>query len=132
MSGAAIAFQTALVAALAAHPPLADALAGIFDGPPPRSPYPYLAIGPIAASDWSHKSGRGRELRLTLSLWDDGATPARLHGLLAEAERAIDALPRDLGGHDLVSLAFLGSRVLRDPAGPWAGILDYRARTLEQ
>ncbi|HWW65317.1 MAG TPA: DUF3168 domain-containing protein [Sphingomonadaceae bacterium] len=130
MSGASEAVQAALVAALNAHAPLADAIHGLFDRPPPRAPFPYAGIGVWATGDAGHKTGSGREHRLTVSLWDDGASASRLHRLMAEAETAIEAMARDLDGHRLVSLAFLRSRVVRYGNESCAGIIDYRARTL--
>jgi hypothetical protein len=126
MSTAAITVQRALMAALQGL-----AVTAIYDGPPPDAAYPYAAISDGSTSDWSNKTGRGREHRLSIAIWDDGAVPARLHGLLADAEDAIEAMPRDLDGQRIASLVFLRSRVVRDPAGPWAGRLDYRVRTLE-
>jgi hypothetical protein len=126
MSGAAEAVQTALVAALGALE-----VSGVFDGAPARAAYPYAVIGEAVSSDWSHKSGRGREHRLAVTIWDDGASAARLHGLMADAEDAIEGMARDLGGHRVVSLVFLRSRIVRDADGPWAGLIEYRARTLE-
>lgn len=128
MSGAEAALRQAVVAALAGHAPLGQAVSGIFDGPPARAAFPYAAIGPIVSSDWSHKTATGREHRLTLSIWDNGG--ADLHTLMAEAEAALATVPRDLGGHDLVTLVYLRGRIARDPDGPSAAILDYRARTL--
>jgi hypothetical protein len=37
----------------------------------------------------------------------------------------------ELDGHRITSVAFLRSRVVRDADGPWAGIVEYRVRTLE-
>ena len=125
------AVQAALVAALNGHAALATAVSGVFDGPPARAAYPYVAIGESLTADWSHKSGRGREHRLAITIWDDGESAARLHGLMAEAETAIETMARDLDGHRVVSLVFLRSRILRDADGPWAGLIEYRARTLE-
>lgn len=126
MSGAAMAGQAALVAALRGVP----GLSGVFDGPPARAAYPYAVIGQAVASDWSHKSARGREIRLSVTLWDDGLSAARLHGLMALAEDAIEAIPRDLAGWRIASLVFVRSRALRNAAGPWAGTIDYRARLI--
>lgn len=126
------AVQAALVAALQGHAALANVVSGVFDGPPARAAYPYVAIGEGATADWSHKSGRGREHRLAITIWDDGVSAAWLHGLMAEAETAIEGMARDLDGHRLVSLVFLRSRIMRDADGPWAGLIEYRARTLEQ
>jgi hypothetical protein len=131
MSGAAEAVQAALVAALQGHAPIADVVSGVHDGPPVRAAWPYVVIDDGSTSDWSHKSARGREHRIGIIIWDDGETPARLHGLIAEAETAIEGMDRDLAGHRLVSLAFVRSRVVRDPDGPWGGFVQYRARTLE-
>lgn len=131
MSGATEAVQTALVAALTGHAPLADAVSGVFDGPPARVAYPYVGLASAESDDFGHKTGRGREHRITVSIWDDGSSATRVHRLMAEAETAIEAMARDLDGHRLVSLAFLRSRVLRYSAGPLAGIVNYRARTLE-
>jgi hypothetical protein len=130
MSTAAQALQRALVATLRAAP-FADALTGIYDGPPAHAVYPYVVLSDGSTSDWSHKSGRGREHRLSIAIWDDGRTPARLHDLLARAEDVIEAMPRALDGHQIAGLLFLRGRIVRDPAGPWAGRLDYRVRTLE-
>ena len=44
MNSAMHALQAAAVSALAAHPVLADALTGIYAGPPPRALFPYVAI----------------------------------------------------------------------------------------
>jgi len=130
MSGAAEALQRALVAALRAAP-FSTPPTGIFDGPPPDARCPYIALSDGQTTDWSHGTGRGREHRLSIAIWDDGFSPARLHRMLGEAEDAIEAMPRALDGHVVTSLAFLRARVVRAPDGPWAGRLDYRVRTLE-
>ena len=131
MSGAAEAFQAALIAALAAHAPLAGEVGGIFDGPPPHPAFPYVAMGAGATGDWSTKDRRGREHRIAVTIWDDGDSPARLHRLIAAAEDAIEGMSPALDGHRIASIAFQRSRVLRDADGPWAGIVEYRVRTLE-
>lgn len=131
MSGAAEAVQAALVAVLQGHAPVAGVVSGIYDGPPARAAWPYVVIEDGSTTDWSHKSGRGREHRIGITIWDEGASPARLQGLMAEAEIAIEGIGEALDGHRLVSLVFLRSRVVRDPDGPWAGVIQYRARTLE-
>src|SRR3546814_1503013 len=64
MSAAVIAVQAAAVAAMRAHAPLANAVSGVFDGPPPGVCFPYVTVGESPCVDWSHKSGRGREVRL--------------------------------------------------------------------
>jgi len=128
MSDAAQALQRALVATLRAA---ALGVTGIYDGPPADAVRPYIALSDGSTTDWSHKTGRGREHRLSVAIWDDGRTPARLHDLIGRTEDAIEAMPRDLAGHRIASLLFLRARIVRDPGGPWAGRLDYRVRTLE-
>ena len=130
MSTAAQALQRALIATLRSAP-FAPLLTGIYDGPPAAAICPFVAISDGSTSDWSTKDRRGREHRLSIAIWDDGAAPARLHDLLGQAQDAIEAMPRALPGHAIASLVFLRARVVRDPDGPWAGRLDYRVRTLE-
>ncbi len=122
---AGVAVQRALVAALGT---LGIA---VFDGPPPDAATPFVAIGDGGATDWSTKDARGRELRLSIAIYDDGGTPARLHALASAAEDAIEAMPRDLPGHRIASLMLLRSLIVRAADAPWAARLDYRVRTLE-
>jgi Protein of unknown function (DUF3168) len=131
MTSAQDAVQHAALIALGAHPVLRDLLTGLYDGPPPRAPYPYLTIGDGVMSDWSTKTQTGREIQLMVTIWDDGEDAARLHALVAAVPDALAALPRDVSGWRIASLAFLRSRVVRDPAGPWAGLIDHRVRMLE-
>ncbi|AGH51137.1 MULTISPECIES: DUF3168 domain-containing protein [Sphingomonas] len=121
----AMALQAALVTALSAR--LGTMVSGIFDGPPVRAAFPYVSIGGWASGDWSHKTGRGREHRLAVTIWDDGGRPGRLHGLMAEAEAAIEGIG-EIAGAELASIAFVRSRIIRDADGPWAGIIEYRVR----
>ena len=105
MSGAAEAVQAALIAALQDHAPIAGAVSGIYDGPPPRAAWPYMVIDDGATSDWSHKSGRGREHRIGIVIWDDGDSPARLHRLMAETEIAIEGIETPAGEPRLPAIA---------------------------
>lgn len=130
MSGAVESLQTAIVAQLRAHPGLQD-LTGVYDGPPPRAAFPYAAIAEGLVSDWSTKTEPGREVRFAVTLWDDGEGAARLHALMAEAEAAMATLPRSLGVWRIASLVFTRGLVARDPAGPWAGLVEHRIRLLQ-
>jgi hypothetical protein len=130
MSDAVPVLQSALVAVLESHPALADALTGVFDGPPPRAGYPYVSIAEGLVSDWSTKTATGREIRLALTIWDDGEEPTRLHDLIGHVEDAVAALPRDLTSWRIASCVFMRSLVARHPAGPWAGLVEYRVRML--
>lgn len=130
MSDAMQVLQAATVAALAAHPVLDDVLTGIYDGPPPRAAFPYIAINNGLTTDWSTKTALGREVRLAFTVWDDGEEPTRLTSLMGHAEDAMAALARDLPGWRIAGLVFVRSMVVRDPAGPWAGLVEHRVRML--
>ena len=117
------ALQTAVAAALSG----VSELTGVFDGPPARAAYPYAAIDATTESDWSHKSGAGREVMVGITVWDD--QPVRLHSLADAVEAQIEALP-GIAGWQLVTLRLTRRRVLRDVAGPWAAAIDFRARML--
>ena len=78
-------------------------------------------------SDWSHKSGDGREVLVALTLWDD--VPERLAGIADTVERAVTAIAA-VPGWSIASLRFLRRRTVRDVAGPWAMAIDFRARLL--
>lgn len=126
MSGAGAALQAAAAAALRTR-----ALGGVYEGPPIQAAFPYAVVECGAEADWGHKSGRGRELRLAVSVRDAGERPARLHALMAEAEAAVAALSGLIEGWRLVTLTFLRSRESRDKAG-WTGLIEFRARMLEE
>ncbi|MBJ7253400.1 MAG: DUF3168 domain-containing protein [Sphingomonadaceae bacterium] len=130
MSDAVQALQAAAVAALSAHPVLAAQLTGIYDGPPPRAAFPYIAVTDGVTSDWGTKTKQGREIRLAFTVWDDGEAATRLTNLMGHVDDALLAIPRDLPGWRIASLVFLRSMVLRDPAGPWAGLVEHRVRLL--
>jgi hypothetical protein len=101
---------------------------GVFDGPPARASFPYVAIDAGSESDWSHKSGEGREVLVATTLWDE--QPARIHPLADAIELAVLGTV-DLEGWDIVSLRLVRRRIVRDVAGPWAAAVDFRARLLK-
>jgi hypothetical protein len=102
-------------------------ITGVYDGPPARAPFPYVAIDAGSETDWSHKSGEGREVLVALTIWDE--QPDRLRLLADSVEQAVAGLG-NLSSWSLVSLRFVRRRVVRDVAGPWATALDFRARLL--
>ena len=119
MSSALEAVQQALVAALAGYPPLTDAVSGIYDGPPPRARFPYIALATGAALDWSHKGGMGRELSLALTVHDDGQNAAQLHQVMGLVERLWppDCLIRQAGKSSLLIFAAPASCAARSARG---------------
>jgi hypothetical protein len=119
------ALQAAVATALL---PVAE-LTGAYDGPPARAAFPYVVLDGGTEIDWSHKSGRGREVLLAVTLWDE--QPARLHALIDGIEAAVTGIS-EVAGWQLVSIAFLKRRMIRDVAGPWAAAVDFRARLLAE
>ena len=115
--------QSAVAAALSGVPELT----GVFDGPPARAAYPYVALDATTETDWSHKTGTGREVMVAITLWDD--QPVRLHGLTDAIEAAVEAVGA-VAGWQLVTMQLVRRRVVRDVAGPWAAAVDFRARML--
>ena len=117
----------AIQAALAKSLTEVTDLSGVFDGPPARAAFPYVAIDASLESDWSHKTGAGREVLIAMTLWDD--QPSRLHKLADSAEERALAVAVD-GEWKLVSFVLLRRRTIRDVSGPWATAIDFRARLL--
>jgi len=131
VSSALEAVQQALVTQLNAHVPLMDLISGLFDGPPPRAEFPYIALATGASLDWSHKGGVGRELSLALTIYDDGETAARLHRVMALVEEALEPGLEDASGWQIITFDFRRTRILRRATGPWSGLMEYRARVLK-
>src|SRR5690348_11536808 len=98
-------------------------LTGVFDGPPARAAFPYVALDATTESDWSHKSGVGREVFVAITLWDD--QPARLHSLADWIEAAVENVGA-VAGWQVVTMRLVRRRVVRDVAGPWAAAVDFR------
>ena len=117
------ALQAALAAVLAGE----ARLTGIYDGPPARAAFPYAAIDAGNETDWSHKSGEGREVLVALTVWDE--QPARL-AEVADRVEALAAGVVGIAGWQLVSMQLMRRRMVRDVAGPWAAVVDFRARLL--
>lgn len=112
-----------------------EAVAGLngrYAGEPLRAAMPYAIVEAGAESDWSHKSGAGREVRLTVSIRDGGETPARLRRLAADSDGVVTALGGASGGWRIVSLQFARSRIVPEGDRQWLASLDYRARMLAE
>lgn len=99
----------------------------VYDGAPARAAYPYVSLDAGTERDWGHKSGDGREVMVSTTLWHD--QPAALHRLADAVEAAVLGTPA-VAGWQLVSIAQLRRRIVRDVAGPWAAAIDFRARLL--
>ena len=131
MTGAGEALQAAAMAALREIEGL-----GVHEGPPVQAAVCYAVVEPGMETDWSHKSGRGREVRLAVTLWDRGERPARLKALAEEAEAAVMGLVGLLQGWRLVTVHFQRCRTVPPKAGSpnaaWAAVIEFRARMMEE
>ncbi|WP_374139766.1 DUF3168 domain-containing protein [Sphingomonas sp. 32-62-10] len=130
MSAAAL-FHTAMLAALRNDLAFGGALNGVFEGPAVKATAPYAELGELLVSDWGAKGLAGCELRPAILIRDRAQGPARLHALAAAADAAMAAVPADLGGWRIASLALLRSRIIRDGPGAWVAIVEHRVRILE-
>ncbi|MEA3037725.1 MAG: hypothetical protein QOE79_238 [Sphingomonadales bacterium] len=123
------ALQSAVVAALRAGTGLA-----VYDAPPAQAVFPFALVEGGPEIDWGHKSGKGREMRVAVTVRDAGERPVRLLALLNEVEAALEA-PPTAAGWQVVTFAWLRSRSAREGRAPgpveWTGVTEYRARMLE-
>jgi hypothetical protein len=126
MTGAGDALLEAAAVALRA----VDGIGRVYDAPPLQAALPHAVVAIDAESDWSHKSGSGRALRLSASIRDKGERPERLRGLAGEAQAALAALGGDLPGWQLVTMRFLRTRTVRSAGGEWAASIEFQARLL--
>lgn len=117
----------ALQAAVADRLTALGLFVGVYDGPPARAAYPYVALDAGTETDWSHKSGAGREVMIVATLWD--ARQDGLHQLADQLENCVLGTGA-VDDWQLASIQLVRRRVVRDVAGPWAVAIDFRARLL--
>jgi hypothetical protein len=126
--GAGLALQQAAAARLREATSLA-----VYEAPPVQAAFPHAVVETASETDWGHKSGEGRELRLAVTLRDAGESPLRLRQLVDAAESALAEAPQT-AGWQVASFAWLRSRTIREgrpPAGvEWSAVVEYRARML--
>jgi hypothetical protein len=121
--------RAALIAWLRADPALA-ALNTIAEEAPSRTSVPWLGIAASAGADWSVKDRAGREVRIALELHLRGDDPATGAALVQAVENRIAAWPRAQAGFEIVTAAFLRSRVEQRAGNLRAALLEYRFRLL--
>lgn len=129
MSGAGAALRTAAIETLEALD-----LGGVYPGPPLQAAFPHALVECGPETDWGHKSGRGREIRLAVILKDSGERPDRAQAFAEVAEAALEA-GLEIEGWRLVTLVLVRTRTLAEGRGGrmgWAVALDYRARLLAE
>lgn len=129
MSGAGAALRDAAIEAIEALE-----LGGVYPGPALQSSFPYATVECGPETDWGHKSGRGREVRLAVTLRDSGERPERAQAFADVVEAAMEA-GLDVEGWRLVTLALVRARTVAEGRGGrlgWAVAIDYRARLLAE
>lgn len=123
-------FRAALLAWLAADPVLAASLNALVEEAPARTSLPWLALVASASTDWSTKSGAGREVRVALELHCRGDAPAAAGDLAAAIERRVEALPRSQQGFVVASTRFLRARAEQRGESRRAILIEYAFRLL--
>jgi hypothetical protein len=123
-------FEAALQGAVLAALRAVEGTNGAFLERPARASPPYLALGEMLSADWGAKGLAGREVRLLVRVHDAGEGWARTVALQGAASRAIEDLPRAIGGWSVGSVVMLRARTSRD-AGGWVGTVEYRVRGME-
>ncbi|MEA3008791.1 MAG: hypothetical protein QOJ91_483 [Sphingomonadales bacterium] len=129
MSGAGAALRAAAIEVLQSLE-----LGGVYPGPPLQAAFPHALVECGPETDWGHKSGSGREVRLAVTLRDRGERPERAQAF-AEVVEAAMAAGLAVDGWRLVTLALVRSRTIAEGrAGKtgWAVAIDYRARLLAE
>lgn len=122
--GAAVALQEALVGRLVQHPEFT----GVYHDAPARAPFPYVVLVCDDEKDWSFKGREGREILLSLVIWDD--EPARLLDLEEVVETEL-ARATSSGRWHLSTFVQVGKRRSRSPGGPESSRIEMRARLIE-
>ena len=122
--------QAALLAALRGDAALAAGLNGVFEGPAVKASPPFAELGELLSVDWSTKTAAGRELRVAVTVRGAGDTGAAVAALAGMVGAAIEAVPRDLAGWRVASVALLRTRLLRGAPGVWAAVVEYRVRMM--
>jgi hypothetical protein len=126
MSGAGLALHAGVIAAVQAI----EGLHGVYPGAPIQAAVPFATVETGPETDWGHKSGTGRELRVAVTLRDGGEAPTRVQALAVAVEGAVGEIGPEQAGWRLVSLVFLRSRLVQDRSGGWAAMIEWRARML--
>lgn len=127
-----LAFRAVLLNWLATDSTLSAGLNAIVEEAPLRTALPWLALTASASTDWSTKSGRGREIRVALELNYRGTEQLAEAGLIAAIEARVESFPADqtAAGFHIASLTFVKARAEQRGEALRALVLEYRARVL--
>ena len=124
------ALRSALIDWLRADPILAGMVNAIEEEGPIAASPPHIAIAASASTDWSTKTGLGREIRLALELVDRGDEAAATGAIAARIEQRIATLAPQQSGFRVVVTRFLRSRAERRRRNLRAVLLEYRFLTI--
>ena len=111
-------------------------LSGVFGAGPIQAVPPFATVEVPTESDWGHKTGAGRELRLVVTVRDEGEREDRVRMLAAATEAALLAMPAASANWRVTSIAVLRATTTRErsgrsPAG-WAAVREMRVRMLAE
>ena len=124
------ALRSALIGWLASDPMLASALNTITEEAPLRTAAPWLGIVASAATDWSVKGRRGREVRVALELHCRGDDPLAAANLTSAIEARVETLPAAQASCEIANCTFLRARAEQRPGNLRAVLIEYRFRLL--
>ncbi|MBB5755285.1 DUF3168 domain-containing protein [Prosthecomicrobium pneumaticum] len=119
MSGAPIALQAAVLAALAADADLLADLgeARIYDAAPRDATFPFVALGAASAEDWSSGTEAGTAHRLVLHVWSRAGGRREAWRIAGHLMRILHDAPLALESARAVLVRVDFAEVRRDPDG---------------
>jgi hypothetical protein len=124
-------FRKTLIDWLSADPMLSANINVIAEESPIEGTPPIITIATSASTDWSTKSGPGREVRIALELVDRHDQNSAMAANVARIEQRIATLAPSQAGYRIVVTQFLRSRAEQRPRALRAVLLEYRFRLLD-
>ncbi|WP_347092907.1 tail completion protein gp17 [Sphingomonas parapaucimobilis] len=98
----------------------------LFDAVPVRASVPQAVLGEPSDSDWGAAGIEGRELRVALTLTDEGEQPQRLRACVQAAE-AVSLAGVLADGWRVAGLSVTATRMAKAGAR-WTASVEWRAR----
>ncbi|WP_322964550.1 tail completion protein gp17 [Sphingomonas fuzhouensis] len=98
----------------------------VFDAPPVRGSVPQAVLGEPGDSDWGAAGIEGRELRVTVTLTDEGEQPTRLRAAVEVVEGI--ALAEMLADGWRMAGLVVTARTFTKGAARWTASVAWRAR----
>jgi len=98
----------------------------VFDAVPVRAGVPQAVLGEPGESDWGAAGIEGRELRVTVTLTDEGERPLRLRAAI-QAVEGITLSAALADGWQVAGWAVMATRMAKTDAR-WTASVEWRAR----